>query len=153
MVFACDERSSDKVERSGEPDVYQVADDDEAMNHAMEIARGTLKTFDSALKSGNPSYQKFSLKSKFDTPDGAEHIWVSDISIINGKHFGVVDNEPKSIPSIRIGDTIEVRNITDWFYIDNGILRGGYTIRVLRDKMSAEERKTFDAEYGVTIEE
>jgi uncharacterized protein YegJ (DUF2314 family) len=97
--------------------------------------------------------KKFALKTKFDSPDGAEHIWVKDIEIKNGRYFGVIDNAPTSIPNLKVGDAIEVHNITDWMYIDNGVLRGGYTIRLLRDRMSAEERKAFDTEYGVTIEQ
>jgi len=56
---------------------------------------------------------------------------------------------------VKIGDTIEIRpnEISDWMYIDNGTLRGGSTIRVLRNRMSVEERTAFDAEYGVVIED
>src|SRR5687768_1133449 len=94
-MCACGDVKSDKAERAGE--VYHIPGDDEAMNRATEMARKTLATFDSALKSGNTSYQKFSLKSKFDTPDGAEHVWVKDISIKKERYFGVVDNVPNSI--------------------------------------------------------
>ena len=136
-IYGCGELKSDKVKRAGEPDLYHVPGDDEEMKRATEMALKTLQTFDSALKSGSPFYQKFSLKSKFDVPDGAEHIWVKNISIKNERYFGIVDNVPNSISNLKIGDTIEIRNITDWMYIDNGVLRGGYTIRVLRDRMSA----------------
>lgn len=153
VIYGCGDEASDKVKRSGEPDIYRLTGDDEAMNRATDAAKNSIGTFDSALRSGNPSYQSFSLKSKFDKPDGAEHIWVGNISIQNGRYFGVVDNVPNSIPNLKVGDTIDVNNITDWMYIDNGVLRGGYTIRVLRDRMSPDERMAFDAEFGVTIEE
>ncbi len=153
VIYGCGGETSNNVKRSGEPEIYHVPGDDEVMNRATEAAKNTIKTFDSALRSRNPSSQRFSLKAKFDKPYGAEHIWVGNISINNGRYFGVVDNVPNAIPNLKIGDAIEVNNITDWMYIENGVLRGGYTIRVLRDRMSAEERKAFDAEFGVTIKE
>ena len=38
-------------------------------------------------------------------------------------------------------------------YIDNQKLRGGYTLRVLRNRMTETERKQFDADSGLIIEE
>jgi len=37
-------------------------------------------------------------------------------------------------------------------YLENGKLFGGYTIRVLRNNMSEEERKQFDSESGMQID-
>ncbi len=37
-------------------------------------------------------------------------------------------------------------------YIENGKLFGGYTIKVLRNRMTEEERKQFDAESGMQID-
>jgi len=36
--------------------------------------------------------------------------------------------------------------ISDWMYIDDGYLVGGYTTRVIRDRMTPEEREAHDAE-------
>ena len=36
-------------------------------------------------------------------------------------------------------------DITDWMYIEDGRLIGGYTTRLLRERMSPEERKQLDA--------
>jgi uncharacterized protein YegJ (DUF2314 family) len=35
--------------------------------------------------------------------------------------------------------------ITDWMFIDHGRLVGGYTTRLIRQRMSPEERDAFDA--------
>jgi uncharacterized protein YegJ (DUF2314 family) len=37
-------------------------------------------------------------------------------------------------------------------YIEENKLRGGYTVRVLRNKMSESEKKQFDNENGMIIE-
>lgn len=85
-----------KTKREGEPTIYSVPDDDEEMNDAIKTANQTLDKFREALKSGNPDLQYFSLKSGFETPDGFEHIWVSNITLQENQYFGVVNNLPES---------------------------------------------------------
>lgn len=53
---------------------------DTAMNAAMDAARKSLDRFDRAL--GSPdSIEYFALKVRYDSPEGVEHIWMSDIRI------------------------------------------------------------------------
>jgi uncharacterized protein YegJ (DUF2314 family) len=155
FFFACNNKPRGKVERKGEPTIYGVEGDDVEMNQAIHKATQSLPSFDSALKSGNPAYESFALKARFDTEDGAEHIWVSDISLKGGKYLGIVDNLPNSTKEVRVGDTIEVAKsrISDWMFIENGFLHGGYTIRVLRSRMSETERKAFETENGIIIKD
>ena len=90
----------------------------------------------------------------FPTSDGAEHIWLVNIESVGGKLFGQVDNLPENVSSIKLGDKIEIEKykISDWFYIENNKLIGGLTIRILRDRMSADEKKQFDEEFGVKFD-
>ena len=46
---------------------------------------------------------------------------------------------------------INRNEISDWMYIKNSVLHGGYTIRLLRDRMTEEERKEFDASIEMKI--
>ncbi len=41
--------------------------------------------------------------------------------------------------------------ISDWMIVENNTLVGGYTIRVLRNRLSAEDRKKFDQSLPFTI--
>ena len=120
-----------------------------------ELLYKTLDKFNEALKSGKPDFEYFALKTRFNTPNGGEHIWVSNIILKEGKYFGVIDNLPESTTDVKLGDTIQIKNdnITDWMYIDNQKLRGGYTLRVLRNRMTETERKQFDSDSGLIIEE
>lgn len=154
-ILSCSKNQNTKTEREGEPTIYTVPDTDEEMNDAIKIANQTLETFNEALRSENPIVSYFALKTRFDTPDGSEHIWLSIISFKDNKYFGVVDNLPESTTEVNLGDTIQITNdnISDWMYIDNQKLQGGYTIRLLRNRMSEEERKMFDAESGLIIED
>lgn len=145
-------KNSDKVERKDQPDIYNVKGSDTDMNEAIEKANQTLAAFNTALL--NPEIEVKSLKVKFQNETDAEHIWLTNVEFKDGKYSGILDNEPEYITDYKIGDTINVdsKNISDWMYIENGKLFGGYTIKVLRNKMSESERKQFDAESGMQIE-
>lgn len=145
-------KNSDKVERENQPDIYDVKSTDNEMNAAIEKANQTLTDFNAALL--NPEIEVKSLKVKFQNETDAEHIWLSNIEFKDGKYSGVLDNEPEYITEYKIGDKVNVdsKNISDWMYIDNGKLYGGYTIKVLRNRMSEDEKKQFDAESGMQID-
>jgi len=142
-----------KTERSGEPDIYNFSGNDKEMNEAIKTARQTIKEFNQAILSGNKNYRAFTLKVRFPTPKGFEHIWLSGISFKENKYSGIVDDVPEAIPNMKMGDTVKIRSedITDWIYLDQKKLRGGYTIRVIRKRMIESERKKFDAENNFII--
>ena len=144
----------DKIEREGEPAIYHVDDDDAGMNEAIHKARTSLGRFDEALHSGDTSLYGFSLKEKFETPDGSEHIWIVDVSKQGDNYLGYLGNKPNKIPSLAEGDsvTVPLDKISDWMFLDRGRLRGGYTLRLLRSRMSDQEKKAFDSSFGVVID-
>ena len=49
--------------------------------------------------------------------------------------------------NLKLNDTIRInkKDISDWMYLDNDILRGGFTIKLLRLRMTASERAEFDS--------
>lgn len=137
-------------------DTYYVTQEDRSMNQAIGKAKNTIALFDEAIKSKNLSYTDFAVKKRYETGnDGGEHIWVAILEVINGNYKGVVNNDAEVTKEVKYGDTVIIRRdeITDWMYIDNNTLRGGYTIREIRNKMSKEERKIMDKEIGFTIED
>lgn len=145
--------SNNKIERENEPTIYNISENDIEMNKAMEKARQTLDSFDFAFKNETRVFTFFGLKKKFKENDDVEHIWIGNIKLENGKYIGIIDNEPEKIKGIKLGDTVEIdkKDISDWMYIKNSELHGGYTIRLLRDRMSESERKIFDSESGMKI--
>jgi uncharacterized protein YegJ (DUF2314 family) len=139
-------------EREGEPDIYNTDSDDKEMNEAIKKSRATFKEFTAAFDSKKRTQSYFSVKMPFPTEDGAEHIWLSGVTKIDGEFYGKIDNLPEEITSVKLGQTIEIdpSKISDWFYVDNGKLVGGLTIRVIRDRMTPIERKQLDQDLGVT---
>ncbi len=147
-------RHGEAVHREGLPDVYRVPDEDKEMEKAVQKARASVDMFIAALKSRKPTQSDFSIKKPFKYGDQFEHIWLSNASFDGTQFHGRVDNDPVDVKSVKLGDvaTAAKGEISDWFYVDNGKLVGGYTLRALRDKMSPEEKKDFDAHLDFKIE-
>lgn len=145
-------KNSEKVENENQPAIYDVSEHNKNMNEAIAKANQTLANFNAALI--NDDIEVKSLKVKFQNETDVEHVWLTDVEFKDGKYSGVLDNEPEYVKEHKIGDVINVDNkdISDWMYIENGKLFGGYTIRVLRNQMSESEREQFDAESGMQID-
>lgn len=144
---------TDKTQREGEPDIYNLDSDDKQMNEAITESRLTFDDFLTAFKNKKANQSDFSIKMPFPTSYGTEHIWLVNIELKDGKVFGQVGNVPENITSIKLGDMVQIENdkISDWFYIEDNKLIGGLTIRVLRDRMTPTERRQFDRDFGVTF--
>lgn len=151
-ILSCN--SNKKIERQNEPTIYNVEENDVEMNKAIEKAKQTIDSFDYAFKNNSRVFTFFGLKKKFEENGNIEHIWIGNIQKIeSGKYIGVIDNLPEKIKSVKLGDTVQIekKEISDWMYIKKSELHGGYTIRLLRERMTEEERKKFDAESGMKI--
>jgi uncharacterized protein YegJ (DUF2314 family) len=75
-----------------------------------------------------------------------EHIWLSDVQFVGNRFRGRVDNQPRKIQGLKLGQLVSVKpnEISDWLYIDHGKLVGGYTVRVHYNELSAKEKQEFD---------
>jgi uncharacterized protein YegJ (DUF2314 family) len=153
---ACDSRkhSDTIVRREGQPDYVKVPDNDPEMDKAVQTARDSVDTFIAALKAPTPGQSGFSVKKPFEEGGKFEHIWLSNASFDGTQFSGHVDNVPVDMKNVKLGEpaTAAKSEISDWFYIENGKLVGGYTIRVLYHRMSPDERKVFDTNGVFKIE-
>ena len=156
LMYSCNTSNKSKVERDGEPDIYNVDETDFAMNDAMNKAKNTINLFEEAFENKSDK-NSYSLKQKFTSVDGeSEHIWIGEIEKKNTDFYGVVNNEPFYVTDIKYGSSVKVdmNELSDWMVIENetGKVKGGYTIKVLRDEMSEDEKKQFDIDSGLIFE-
>lgn len=153
LVSASCGPGSRKIKRTGEPDIIVVENNDEEMEEAIKHAKSTLSEFETALKSNNSSFDNFSLKVRFENGASGEHIWLGSISLINRNYYGIVANVPESTNKVALGDTIEIDTgkISDWMFTEGKRLHGGYTVKLLRQRMLKDEQRQFDKENGLTF--
>jgi uncharacterized protein YegJ (DUF2314 family) len=124
-----------------------VPEDDSAMVAAITRVRSTVATFVQRLshRTGNRSFA--SVKLPLREGETVEHVWISDVRFDGGRFYGRIDNDVQSVKGWRLGDTVSVPadSISDWLIVDDSVASGGYSIRVLHDKMSTRERAEWDA--------
>lgn len=157
LCLGCQKKSKDTATPDGNPSgIHTLEGSDAEMNKAIEAARSSLSEFEQAIRSNNAHYELFALKVMFpDEVGGFEHLWITDIFLEDQQYHGFVGNEPQYTLAVEVGQevTIDPEEISDWMYVESGTLRGGYTLRVLRNRLSPEERAEFDRGLGFTIED
>ena len=153
-LTACKKSSNETTRRVGQPDYIHIPDKAPEMDSAIQTARDSVETFITALKAPAAGQGNFTIKKPFKDGEQVEHIWLSNASYDGTQFSGRVDNEPVDVKNVKLGQTATAAKdeISDWFYIENGKLVGGYTIRVLYSQMSPAEKKGFDADAGFKLE-
>jgi uncharacterized protein YegJ (DUF2314 family) len=155
LPFACDDAPTGR----GGPatraaNTVAVADDDAAMNAAVAKARETLPQFVAALKSPTPAQRDFAIKAGFAEGDAVEYMSVTAVRPEGAGFRGTLNNDPTALRNVKRGDEVTVGpdRVVDWSYVEDGKLVGGHTLRVLRERMTPEQRKEFDAASPFRIE-
>ena len=120
--------------------------EDAEMDAAIRQAKQSFAQFLNAFASPSAKQKSFLVKAAFVDGEQVEHIWLADLDFSRAKPSGVVANEP-GLPTLKFMQTIEFEpsQITDWMYIEDGYLVGGYTTRLIRERMSPADRSTHDA--------
>jgi uncharacterized protein YegJ (DUF2314 family) len=131
--------------------VLQVGVDDAEMGEAIARARATLPEFLRVLAEPQPGHRDFAIKGFF--PDLGEHMWVSDPAHMDGQLVGRLGNHPATPGKLRLGDEVRVPEdrVTDWKYVQHDVLIGGYSIRVLRNRMDEDSRRDLDSRLDFRI--
>ena len=146
--------SSNVVSRPDQPDMIRVAENDPEMDQAVKTAPQTVQQFIDALKSPKPNQTNFSIKKGFKDKGMTEHIWLGDVTYDGTVFHGRINNEPVDVKNVKFGEAVTVgpKDISDWMYIEDGKLVGGYTVRLLYNRESPEGKKQFVKETGMKME-
>jgi len=155
VVAACHDSPGNVVKRPGQSDVINVEAEDPGMNAAIKKAASTLPEFKAALAAPPERAVGFSVKVAFPYgKNNREHIWLDTPSFSEGSVSGVIGNEPVYVTSIKLGQKVSApeSRVSDWMYIQDGVLKGGFTVRALLDRMSPEERERQLASMGFRLE-
>lgn len=131
-----------------------ISDDDKAMDRAVTKARESLGFFLAALKAHKPDSTAFEVKKCCVDGDNVEHVWIGNITW-DGKVFhGRVDNDPLDVHNIKLGQRVTVApaDVTDWMFVKDGKLMGGFTTRVFYSRLSSDEKTQFQKDAGFAID-
>jgi uncharacterized protein YegJ (DUF2314 family) len=145
---------SPRLPRADDPADAEVA-------AAMAEAQETLDDFLGALESCSPSQSHFSLRvwlvsedAEGDVETARELAWLDDVRWDGVRFRGRLNREPALVKGYARGDEVRVMRgaVADWLYIDSGRAVGGWTIRLLRKRMTPGQRAKFDEATPYTFE-
>lgn len=140
-----------------------ISHDDPQLAAAAERARNSIFIFMDIRGLGKIPGPYFQVKSLFVPPSGTEeYAWFVYVeTTLDGDVMGIeveTSMEPSPFEDVAFIST-DPCQIVDWRYIDDGQWRGGFTERVLLDRMSAEQRGERITDYhdnplpeGATVE-
>jgi len=164
--FSTDSRDSLLADRSAEKskkksEIRKVAGEaaataefDAKMEAAMDEASSKLDDFVAVLKKPAASQKDFAVKYLVEQGDEGEYLWANEVKF-DGKQFtGKVANEPQFVKTVKFGQpiTLKPEEIDDWMYVEDGKLKGGYTIRCQRNMLQGADRKKFDEQFKFKFE-
>ncbi|MBV8970077.1 MAG: DUF2314 domain-containing protein [Verrucomicrobia bacterium] len=134
---------------------YAVSNNDEAMRQATESARKTVNQFITAVKNPRPGQTDFEVLKPCVEGVEVEHIWLSDVKVVGNRFQGTVDNAPRKATRLHEGQVCSVNpdEITDWLFIENGKLVGGYTVRAHYKLLSPADKAEFKQHADFKIED
>jgi len=124
------------------------------MDRAVENAQRTLGFFMAALHAKYTGDTLFEIKKGFIDGDKVEHLWMKRVTY-DGKNFhGEIDNRPRDVNNVHLGQRVTVgpEAVSDWMFLKDGKLIGGYTTRVLYARLSPEDKAEFDRHAEFKIE-
>jgi uncharacterized protein YegJ (DUF2314 family) len=157
-VWAAEEETGHIAGRAakapGHPGYAQVSDDDKQMDRAVENAQKSLGFFMAALHAKKDGDTVFEIKKGFVDGNKVEHLWIREVTY-DGKNFhGKIDNRPLEVSNVHLGQgvTLAPQDVTDWMFLKDGKLIGGYTTRVLYARLSPEDKAEFDKRAEFKIE-
>ena len=126
--------------------IVSFSDQDQRIAFAIDEARRSLKAFFDAFCLPTSNQTAFLLKVQFEAQNESEHIWVADIDASGMPLQGTIANEPNLLGlEFMQRVAFQPTQITDWMYVEDGYLVGGFTTQVIRSGMTPEERASYDA--------
>lgn len=139
-------------------DLIGVPPSDAEMQLASQQARDSFASFIGQFRKHDPGCSVFIVKAFYPDPKiprGGEHLWLTVHSVSDSSATGVITSRPIFITTVKTHDTIEIQlpQLSDWLYVRDGRAVGGYTVQLLRSRMTAEQRAQHDSAYLFSFEE
>lgn len=152
---ACTKQEEELVEAPKPPAIdisqtepYQLPDAE--LNAAMQSARQSLPEFLAESLNNDSTGSAFTIKVHAATPKGQEDLWMTGIAQ-DGDHFtAVVESDPKVLTE-QFPMGTEVRfgpgDVVEWHYFKDDKVVGAQVTRILRQRMTPQEREEHDVAY------
>lgn len=128
--------------------VVSVPTGDPDMEAAMCQGRATLSKFFALAQAPKSSMSNFTLKVGIPIDGQFEFVWVRPFEKQGNRYSGQLRNDMRGKP-LKFGDTISFSrsDIADWYYLDEGRMKGNFTACALVKNKSQSEIEAFKKQY------
>lgn len=115
----------------------------EEMAQAIATARRRLPLFWERVRANEPTETGYAVKVIASDQNGIEHLWLTRITLRDGRIYGMIDTAPRIVRSLRAGQILEIRqdSIVDWLYFEKGRMVGNETGRIMLRYLAPAERE------------
>jgi uncharacterized protein YegJ (DUF2314 family) len=122
--------------------------EDPEMAAAIKEAQRTFRRYRERLRRDArrvvPAVQDAGVKVFFPSPSdprAGEHMWVNEVVFDGRVMRGTLRNDPGWLRGLSEGDGVSftVDRVSDWFFVVNGVVQGGFTIKILLRHYTPEQ--------------
>ena len=145
---ACGQSLTEKAEKD---ELYFAKKDDKDMELAYRQAKDGLEDFLATSRNPPSGHSDFSVKIGITEGDDTEYFWVSPFREQAGSFVGTLNNEPRMVTSVQLGQEINFSRdqIVDWLYHHNGKMVGNFTACAMLKSEPEAERQAFERRFGL----
>ena len=124
------------------------------MRIAAHKAQVSLDEFDQRLKDPPAGQTRIGLRGIFQSQGETEYLWLRNVSIVPEGYRGMIITPP-TLPGFALDEEVVLPRaaVADWFAVEGGYLIAGYSLRLMRSRLSPDERARADKKSGYIIEE
>lgn len=142
------------LEKARRDEIVRVPDNDADMKAAFQKARSTLEDFLSIAREARPSITNYAVKIPVRGNGSTEYFWISRFTESNGRLVGRIDNNPRMVDNVKIGQLISFKktDVVDWLYRENGKMIGNYTGCVLIKHEPPEDVEALKQRFGFSCD-
>jgi uncharacterized protein YegJ (DUF2314 family) len=78
-------------------------------------------------------------------PRAGEHLWVNEVQFGDEEMQGTLRNDASWLPGLREGARVSFTadRVSDWFFVTNGVVHGGFTVKVVLRHLTPEQFATY----------
>lgn len=136
------------------PDYVETPLSDAEMAQVAKLARETVQDFLDALSHPDGSMEHFAVRVPAVYKETTEHLWLVQPAYDGHSFTGVLSADARVVPGYRKGRKIRIGrdHISDWMYVKEGRLVGGFSIRLHYRRQTKQMRRSLRASLPFEID-
>ena len=131
-----------------------ASEKDAEMRTAAHKAQVSLDEFEQRLTHPPAGQTRIGLKGIFESQGKTQYLWLRNVTIVPQGYRGMIATRPVLSGLALDQEVLLPREaVADWFAVEDGYLIAGYSLRLMRSRLSPEERARSDEQSDFIVDE